>query len=272
MRKISIAFFCLLPIFSACKDDAKSTWTEVLSKCAVSDVNGTKMLYFGPSNNLGPGSIWVSDDAEGGYRIRYSLANLPKPQTFVNVGTSFQCSGTSTTTLTGSGSIDAAVSVLPVSADVAVDLKRAKSVTVSVGSASWDDVLGGPYEAYIKALPATNQARVELETGSRLVLIRALKITGFSTKMTFDTNVTPSLKAKYSGPLPTGVSGQLGANLSASWDDSNTLTITSNDDFYIEGKLSQYKTTGLAAAGASPFGNPDGIDIDKRRHALLVKS
>jgi hypothetical protein len=68
------------------------------------------------------------------------------------------------------------------------------------------------------------------------------------------------------------VVGDVGAKLSASWDDANTLTLASASDFYIEGMLSQYKTTGLAAAGASPFKDPNGIEIDSAKPVSLVKS
>ncbi|CAJ8624676.1 Uncharacterised protein [Burkholderia pseudomallei] len=273
MNKIPLLVGCLAPIFllTACPDETSGVKTLV-NQCAQSDINAKNMIYFGPSNNVGPGSIWTNDKGGNGYHIRFTLTDMPMPQPFLNVGNSFQCNGTNAITLTSNADISAAINALPLSADASNAFKRATSVTVSLTSASWDDVKEGPYEAYIDALAPTSSIRKDIDTGERLVMIRALRVSGFSEKLSFDTNDASSLQAKYTGPLPAGTTGNVGATLSGSWDDAHNLTITSNGDFYIEGELSEYTTTGLAAAGTSPFKDPGGIPIDPKAPVVVDKA
>ncbi|MGF6481648.1 hypothetical protein [Paraburkholderia sp. JPY419] len=273
MNKPLFLLACLSPMFllTACPGGTQDV-QKLVNQCAQNDLDSTHMIYFGPSNNVGPGSIWTDNTNGSGYHIRFTLTDMPMPQSFLNSGNPFQCSGTNTMTLTSNADISAAISALPLSAEASNAFKRATSVTVSLTSASWDDVKEGPYEAYINALAATSPVRQDIDTGKRLVMIRALRVSGFSEKLTFDTNDAPSLQAKYTGPLPSGTTGNVGATLSGSWDNAQNLTITSAGDFYVEGELSGYTTTGLAAAGTSPFANPGGISIDPKARVVVDKA
>lgn len=271
MRKLNSILGCVASIvlIAGChNEDVKS----LVAKCAQSDINSKNMIYFGPSNNVGPGSIWTNNVDGSGYHIRYALSDMPSPQPFLNIGNAFQCSGSNSLTVTSNIAISAAINALPLSADASNAFKRAKSVTVSLASASWDDVKEGPYQAYIEALSPTSPIRQDIGLGTRLVMIRALRVSGFSEKLSFDSSDTPTLKTQYNGPLAAGATGSIGATLTGTWDQGNTLTISSTGDFYIEGELSGYTTTGLAASGGSPFKDPGGIQIDQSAPVVVDKA
>ena len=89
-------------------------------------------------------------------------------------------------------------------------------------------------------------SRRDLNSGTRLVLIRALRVQGFTADIVFSAADAASAKAKYSGQITSGLTGELGAGLTASWTDDTTLRITATD-FYIAGELGRYTTSGFAS-------------------------
>lgn len=245
MKKlITCIFLCLL--MSGC-DDAKDAWSSVLKKCSASDLNGSKILYFGPSNNVGPGSIWRTGP-DGGFKLRYSTAKLPGEKKFMNLGTQFNCAGSNVTNFDIKASAALTSSLTPMSIEVSNDFKKAKKIEVSVNAISWDSVEEGPFESYIKSLPALDEVREDIGKGGRLILYRALRVSGYSATLEFSNEDASALKAKYSGVLPSNISGEASANLTASWTSNTKLKIISTSDFYIAGELAPYTTTGFSSA------------------------
>lgn len=232
-------------VLGGCNDqDAKTSWNDVTKKCAVSDLNGPHILYFGPSNVLGPGTIWRQAD-DHSLHVRYDLNDLPGTKDFMTPGNNSPCDGTSSTTFGFQAAADLTASPLAVSAGVSNDLKKATDVTVKATSMRWDTVREGPYEAYVNALPHDSMAYKEMKAGHRLVITRALRISGFSATMTFKSSDVAGLKATYDGPLGAGVTGKLNGSLNASWSSDGKLTLTAANDFYIAGELRPYSQTGL---------------------------
>jgi len=242
-------------------EDAKTFWTSVLKNCASSDLNGNKILYFGPSNNIGPGSIWLTG-ADGGYQLRTTVTDTRALKAFLVRGTPTACSATSTTELKASAVANLEPSLGIVSGDLSIDLKKAKSLEVQADSIAWDLLQTAQYEHYVKHLRSDSIVRDDLDRGGRLVLSRALRVTGYTASLEFSDSDAAALKAKYSGPLPKAITGEFGGKLSASWTSNNTLKLSSKSDFYIAGELSPYKSSGFAANG-TPFGAP--VDIDKSK-------
>jgi hypothetical protein len=239
--------FCCLTAGS-CSRDAKSAWNDVIKRCAASSLNGPTILYFGPSNAVGPGSIWRRD-ASGTYRLRYDLSQMPEPKNFLAPYSESTCDGTSSSKFTfgGEGSLD----VQPITADMKADFKAAKSIEAKATAIAWVPVAEGPYEAYVNAMDPAAGPRTDLLVGDKFVLTRALIVKGFSATLDFSRETAAALKAKYNGPLA-GTAGSAGGGINASWSGETKLTITSNSDFYIAGEFQRYKPTGLSATG-SPF-------------------
>ncbi|KRB79688.1 hypothetical protein ASE00_18395 [Sphingomonas sp. Root710] len=239
--------------------NSKTAWNDVLKHCANSSLNGKKILYFGPTNAVGPGSIWRKDD-KGVFRLRYDLSQMPKPQGFTGPYAPTGCDGQVSTNF--KLGLDASLDVKVVSAAVKNDLSKARSVTAKAESISWVPIAEGPFENYVRALPVGDSVKDDVLNNQRYILTRALKVSGFSTEMTFSSEVATDLKAKYpDGPLPGGVAGSVSGGLSLSWSTTGTLKITSTDDFYIAGEFQQFKADGFAAAGAPSFGEKVDIGV-----------
>ena len=254
MRKLWLVCICLC--LMACEpESAKDAWNAVVKNCATTDLSGATIQYFGPSNNVGPGSIW-RPGPEGGYRLRYNLGDMPGEKTFITRGEAYKCDGSRATFFGLKAAAGLTSPLTPTSAELSNDFKKAKSIEVQVQAMAWDLIREGPFESYVKTLPVgSGSIRDDLDRGDRLVLYRALRISGYAAQLKFSASDAASLKAKYSGPLPKALTGDVGAELSANWTDETTLKLSSSNDFFIAGELVPYAATGFAATG-SAFGKP----------------
>lgn len=255
-----LLLICICACLHGCvQDTAKEAWNVIVKNCAGSDLTGGAIQYFGPSNNVGPGSVW-RPGPDGGYRLRYSLGDMPGEKNFITRGEPYKCDGSKTTSFGLNAAVGLTTSLAPVSAELANDLKKAKSIEVQAQIIAWDLVREGPFESYIKTLPASSGVRDDLNRGDRLVLYRALRVSGYTAQLKFSASDAASLKAKYSGPLPKALTGDIGAQLSANWADDTTLKLTSSSDCYIAGELAPYSSAGFAIGG-SIFGKPVATSV-----------
>lgn len=263
MWKRALVFAGMALSLSSCHHDrdVKAAWNDVIKRCATSTLNGPNILFFGPTNAVGPGSVWRRDN-EGVYRLRYDLSQMPDPKTFTAPYSEAQCDGTYSSKVTFGleGNLDA----VPVSAEAKADFARARTVSAKAESVAWVPIAEGPYENYVRALPANSGLRTEIESGNRLIMTRAFKVSGFTTSLTFSDQVAAELRAKYpSGPLPAGLVGGLEGGLNAAWSSANTLTLSNAGSFYIAGEFQAYAPTGLSST-QSPFGDREVIDNEAR--------
>ena len=262
-----VAFSLLV---AACdEDDVKTAWDNVLRKCVVSDLLGYTVIYFGPSNPIGPGSIW-RDDGSGGYRVRWTLDDMPGNTDFIINGNPYNCDETSPTKFSLKAALGLIGTVSPASDELSNDFQKAKNIEIKATSVAWDIIREGPYGAYVEKLPADGGVREDLGKGDRLILYRALRVRGYSAKLEFSSEDAARLKAKYSGQLPKPLTGAVGAELSASWSEDNTLTLSSAKDVYIAGALAPYSAIGFAGAPRSRFGKLK--DIGEVKSIVIERS
>ncbi len=72
LTRIYLIFLILTFSLAGCATTAREAWIDVLSKCASSEALNN-VVYFGPSNKVGPGSVWrKSDDS---LHLRWTLAD-----------------------------------------------------------------------------------------------------------------------------------------------------------------------------------------------------
>jgi len=256
LHSVILVFLLLfmLTIPSCDGGDARSIWADIVKKCATSDLLGSDVLYFGPSNDIGPGSIWRKN-TDGGYNVRWLLSNVSTDDTsLVHSGQTFTCSGqvTSSSKISPSATLESSVS--PLTGSVAADFDKAKKVTVTINSVQWAELVEGPYETKVGSLDASNAVKMDLGTGNRFVIERALKINGMTADLEFSHDDGLNLKSKYSGPIGSLGTGKVGAGLSADWKGDTTLHLVSTADFYIAGQLSPWSSMGLSSAGRKALG------------------
>jgi hypothetical protein len=241
---------------------ARSAWNDVVKKCANTDLTGDRILYFGPSNNVGPASIWREVEG-GGFRLRWTTAEMPGVERAALLkGIEASCAGTRTINFSGEATAGLVTSIAPVSGDLSADFSRARTVSVSTTSIAWDTLKEGPFELYVHDLDDSNPIKLELKTNSRLVEIRALRVRGFTAELKFNGSDAASLKAKYQGGLPAGVTGDLNAGVQAKWTEATTLKISA-PDFYIAGELGHFKSDSFSAVEVGGF-EPVKVDSAAR--------
>src|SRR5258706_15392085 len=79
--------------------NAKALWTAGLKKCAQNDLLGPNILYFGPSNALGPGTIFQKF-ADGGTQPSHLLNEYaPSPNGLMSPAQTFTCSPDSSSSI-----------------------------------------------------------------------------------------------------------------------------------------------------------------------------
>jgi hypothetical protein len=234
--------------------DSREAWIAILSKCAKSQLIGKDVLYFGASNEIGPGSIW-RQNSDGSIRLRYELSDLvpdnAKRTALIRPNNSVSCGGDSASSWEVQLGLPFDGTVAPVSADVSADLKRADGVTVSVTGYAVDELKEGPYETMIRADDALQD---EFTAPDRVIVENAVRIEGFSANFKFSRSIAEQLKGKYTGQV---VSLQ-GANLQSQWSDDTALTMKTPGTFYLLAAFGKLTGTpnkaGFSAvkAGAKP--------------------
>src|SRR5438046_4482937 len=133
--KKKIIFLGIALAMGGCSPNGKSAWQDVIRHCASSDLNGKHVLYFGPSNAIGPGSIWRKD-TQGEFRLRYDLAQMPPPsQDYRANFTETTCDGTWSSGFNLGAT--ASIAATAASADLQADFKKAKKVSAKANSVAW---------------------------------------------------------------------------------------------------------------------------------------
>ena len=241
---VVLTWSCLLG-FAWSQNDARATWKKVLSKCAKSDLVGKKVLYFGPSNAAGVGTV-LRQKEDGGYGVRWFLKDLSSDGDLVILGKSSDCSGESSTSTTLSAGLILNMLAAPLGGDLDLDLKKATKTTVKVSGWTWDSLKEGSYEAAVRNSQSDYAA--DLKKPKRFLIERALRIQGLTADVEFSRDVAAGLNLKYKGTLPGG--GDAAAKLKGDWVNGTTLRITSESDPYIAGELATYSESGLSGSGA----------------------
>lgn len=233
--------------------DSRQAWVSVLSKCASTQLIGKDVLYFGASNEIGPGSIWRRNN-DGSIRLRYELSDLEpdvaKRTALVHPNNSVSCGGDSSANWEVQLGLPFEGSVTPVSADVSADLKRADAVSVSVNGWAVDELKEGPYETMIRSNDALQDESVQSD---RVIVENAVRIEGFSANFKFSKSVADELKGKYAGKL---IAVQEGAHLRSQWSSDTTLTMKTPDTFYILAAFGRLKGQSKAESFSAAKGAP----------------
>lgn len=227
--------------------DGRKIWKDVLQKCANNDLLGRDVLYFGPSNNVGVGSIWRKAN-DGSYHPRIIRAKYaPDDNSFVIPGSNFQCEGTTISSSKISPTLALGSKLDSLNGSFGVDFNRAKKVTVQVDQLEWETLEEIPWEQKIKQLATDDPVKEDLFKPSRYILVTALRVKGMVAKLEFSSEVAAELKTKYKGAdLGRIGTGDLDAGFTAKFTSETTLEITSPNDFYIAGELREVHGTGIS--------------------------
>jgi len=226
--------------------DARAIWTQVVKKCAKNDLIGSDVLYFGPSNADGPGTVFQPFQSGGTQESHLPSEYISNVQAVIGPNQTFSCSGNTATSFSLGADVPVETT-LPVSGSVAVNLKRASKVTVSADSLAWVSLVTGPYKDLVISLNDSSTVKKDITQNGHLVLSRALSVKGMKAELEFSSSVGADVKAK----VP-NVTGDKGIAVTSAWDGTTKLTISAPTDFYIAGELRKWEAGGLAANEIGP--------------------
>jgi hypothetical protein len=227
----------------SCKGgSAKDVWSDFLKQCTGGDqVNMSTVLFFTFSNTLGPGTVWRHSEFTKDYLpVDTFDLTAAKNRGLLNPGNESECTGASvTTTNLGAGaSVDKLVKAIPL-ANLAGRIRKSRKVTVKANTWAWDQLLVGPYERMIEALP-DNDPYKQSALKDSLIAGRTVRLNGLEAEVEFSSAVADTLKAE----LPGNIGGELG--LTGTWTRDQTLQLKATKPAYVGVQFWKLKTTGFA--------------------------
>lgn len=224
-----------------------SKTTAAIGDCAADDFATGQVVFFGLTDNLGPGTIMKRYDGKG-IGPEYLLGSvIDEPtSTVVHHGVDWACAlGDS---VARAFNAQSAVGILPVDTALNAKLAGASHLEVTVDSLRWDDLLAGPFRAAI-AQSSDPGLETGLRRGSYLVESRALVAKGLKVTARFEASLGTSVKAALGEGRKILQQGKTTAVVDLAWDGTTELTITSPGEVYIAGRLMN-----LASGATDPLG------------------
>jgi hypothetical protein len=223
-----------------------SRTTADLGDCAADDLATGRVVFFGLSDNLGPGTIMKRYPGKG-VAPQYFVGGIINDSTsaVIHHGVDWACALGDSVVRTFQAY--SAVGILPVDAALNAKLARASHLAVTVESVRWDDLLAAPYRAAVDRL-SDPRLKTDLLGGGYLVESRALVAKGIKVTVRFASSIGAEVKAALGEGRKALQQGKVTAVVDLTWDETTTLTITAPSEIYIAGRLMD-----LAGEAAGPL-------------------
>jgi hypothetical protein len=234
-----IAFVSLqLPAFA--QSNVRDAWNQVFADCGKSDLFGSRMLYFGPSNNVGPGSVWRRE-SDGSLRLRFELADaIPdngKRAKLIRVNDAAKCDRNKKRSWNISLGLPFVNRL--VDAALSAEFGRAQKATVSIKGYAVDLLKEVPFKIALqdKSIPA--EYRDDLSKDDRIIFENSIRISGLQVELEFEPKVGAEVRGKYKGQQFN--TGDEGAKLSVKWSGDSKVTLETEQDVYIGGVAGKWR-------------------------------
>jgi hypothetical protein len=265
---IAMCLVCFLGVICiSCTDkSAKSIWSSAIKKCAKNDLLGKNVLYFGPSNGDGPGTVFQSFQ-DGGAQQAFLLTDYTTQDVIDPNSVTSVCNVTDVANLKLGGSASLP-SDLPFSGDLAANLARAHNINVKAQSIEWVSLLTGRYLEAVAKLPDDNAVKKDLGQPNYKVLSRALRVSGLVATLDFDSSVGGSVKATVNGTVSSngastdkqGTGGHSGNSTSSGSSQGNNpaTTPTAAPDCSAANNANQGSGTGSGSSANANSGSSTG--------------
>ena len=233
----------------------RDAWKKILQECAQTDVLGKKVLYLGPSNNVGVGSIWLKRENGFGLRYRSSDLQIPRSLRYVNRGQPVRCSGETRSGFHLRGDAALGLLIASISGDAASYLSRGRSITVGVSSYRWDTLVEGVFETWFQQSADLSLRNDLLGLGTtrqdpRYIITKALWVSGFSAEIEFDSGIGAQVKASVSESA--FEKAQAGTKVRFKWVRNEKLLIESKEAFVLAGELARFTPAGVRDVESVP--------------------
>jgi hypothetical protein len=175
------------------------------------------------------------------------IAPEPEEQEgYIEFGNLADCSGVSESSRRIGANALLDSKVAPASGGIATDFGRAKKVTMSVGSWTWDQIVAGPFARKLQGMGSDNQIYKDIKAPGVFVTVKALRVKDLTADLEFESTVAVQLQGKYSGSIALA-GGEAAIGLHGTWISETTLRITAASDFYLAAEIARYdEDVGLA--------------------------
>jgi hypothetical protein len=215
---------------------ARDAWQTTFGSCVESDVLKTA-VYLGPSNPVGPGSIWRRT-ADGSLNLRWTLEDLALTvNEVVAEGQPVTCDHESATTLEVSPEVFLQSALLPTDPRLQTALKSSTRTDVGIEYYRVNSLKEGPFEAALRSLPHASDVANEFKYNDRYVLVAGVEVSGLTMDLHFTASDATSLKALI--PVNQPVDFKVGVALELRWINDTTVRMTSKGPFYVAGKFAR---------------------------------
>ena len=246
--------------------DARAIWKDVIKKCAQNDLLGSKLLFTGPSNAVGPAAVYKRGG--GGYRLVWEGTDGfdgPTLQTIIKENNSVSCGGRTHSESNFDVGLLLGSLLSPITGGLGIDLKKARTITLAPRAWQWDEVKTGPYEREI-VKPYSASYRASTSQANHYVVLRALRVNGLAATLEFDKRDAAELKTKYPNALKLN-EDPASLEFSVAWTGDSKLDINTNSEFYLVADLGRYTQTGAAGnpAKLASVNVPDQQPVVKGR-------
>lgn len=250
MRRIfSIVTALMLLASVASAQEAKSFWKDFIKGCASNDLIKGSVMYFGPDNVSGPGTVFrkVGKNWNPGPAFDTSAAPDAVRKKVFKENNPVTCTGTRTKTAKVNFSLILTALASPLTGNVGADFNRAKSMSVTVDKWAWDYLLDPSFGQNL----GTYSAEYRQAALQNYVIGRALRVTGLTAELEFDNSSKAGIEAKYkAGPV------DVGGGLKAEWTTKGTLKVSASDTMYIAGQMYKVDESGFKSGKLTKYLSP----------------
>lgn len=263
MRTRTFFFACLFIFTFASATEAQSakkSWAEVLKKCGGSQIVGKEVIFFGPSNTIGLGSVWRKTDG-GGYNPRFELSDLVPDQAarreIIKLGQkSEQCEAGKSTKWNLGLNLPFVGPIFGMTG-IEADLRKARRATVTAENLALDVIKEVQFESALKSLAASDPNNRFLKDllgdEDRLLVTKAYRITGLTVKLDYDPKLLEELKGKYPNGASIKLGGEKGVEAYFNYGRESSLTLKLPQEVYIAGEFSRVTDQGTINLNPSEF-------------------
>jgi hypothetical protein len=224
--------------------DIDSAWKRVIKSCAKSQIVGPDVLFFGPSNTIGLGSVWRKTDT-GGYNPRFEFSDLiPDAETrkgIIKLGETLKECEKAKSKKWNLGVGLPFIGRIFGPTGIESDFRNARRVTVTADAVALDVIKEVPFEQAIKTLLAKNPNDPyvkDLLDPNRLIIVKGYRLSGLTVKLDYDPQQLEELKGKYPEGGSVNIGGEKGLNVAFNYSGDSHLTVKLPADVYIAGEFS----------------------------------
>jgi hypothetical protein len=220
-------------------------WLQYIEACSPASSLNNHAHFLGPSNPIGPGSVWgLASGTTNLVAPQESYLGPPdvsgKFKTIEYATASADCEDKGTRTWDFSLGLPISIVSASDSANVGVALKNSKAITVAIKSVQIDSVPVALWEdAATKITDHSSSVYMDAVDGKHYLLNTAVAVTGLTITFTPDSSQTASLKANIQAGTTVNVGTQSNP-VTAQVDVGNSgqsVTLTVPDRIYILGQF-----------------------------------